>query len=104
MEGHFEVRTEWGARFTAFGRVPFRIGDKVAAAVRPEGIRLQAQGGAEAWRGVVETAQFLGEAVEYRVKIANQVLRARCDRSQPFAAGDAVVIELRDQACTILAD
>ena len=48
--------------------------------------------------------QVLGDAVEYRVKIRDRVLRARCDRSRQFAVGDTVVIELRSQACTVVAD
>jgi iron(III) transport system ATP-binding protein len=100
----FDVRTAWGGRFAAVGRVPFKTGDKAAAAIRPEGIRLIARAGEDAWRGVIETAQFLGEAVEYRIAVGDRILRARCDRSQQFAAGAAVAIELRDEACTILAD
>jgi len=100
----FEVRTQWGGRFAALGRVPFQTGDRVAAAIRPEGIGLTARAGAGAWGGVVETVQFLGEAVEYRIAVGGELLRARCDRSRQFAAGDAVALELREQACTILAD
>jgi ABC-type Fe3+/spermidine/putrescine transport system ATPase subunit len=103
----FELVTDWGAPLTALGRLPFATGDHVTAAVRPEGVRLAARGddrGSDPWAGVVETVQFLGDAVEYRVKVRDLVLRARCDRSQQFAAGDAVIIELRSQACTVVAD
>jgi iron(III) transport system ATP-binding protein len=106
---YFEVRTEWGAHFAAFGRISFNVGDRVTAAIRPEGIRPIASSigrphGSDAWAGIVETAQFLGEAIEYRVKVGDQFLRTRCDRSHKFAVGDAVHIELRDEACTLLAD
>src|SRR5262249_60878186 len=45
MEGgvecfRFEVETDWGAPLSAFGRVPFKSGDRVTTAVRPEGVRL----------------------------------------------------------------
>jgi iron(III) transport system ATP-binding protein len=109
----FEVETDWGAPVAAFGRVPFAVGDRVTAAVRPEGVRLASrQAGRDRatdhaldpWAGVVETVQFLGDAVEYQLKIRDRVLRARCDRSQHFAVGDPVFIELRDKACTVVAD
>jgi len=105
----FEVETDWGAPVAAFGRVAFPVGDRVSAAVRPEGVRLAArQDGADRasdpWAGVVETVQFLGDAIEYRLKVREQVLRARCDRGSQFKVGDPVLIELRAKACTVVAD
>src|SRR5262245_46553454 len=84
----FEVATDWSAPITALGRMPFAAGERVTAAVRPEGVRLAPRGDGRAsdpWAGVVETVQFLGDAVEYRVKVRDRVLRARCDRSRQFA-------------------
>ena len=105
----FEMETGWGARFTAFGRVPFAAGDLVTAAVRPEGISLAASrdGGdlaSDRWAGVVESVQFLGDAIEYFVRIRDSVMRARCDRDQQFAVGETVFVELRSRACTVVAD
>jgi len=103
------VETDWGAPVTAFGRTPFTAGDRVTAAVRPEGVRLASNHhgcdrASDPWAGVVETVQFLGDAVEYELKIRDRVLRARCDRGQQFKVGDRVFIELRDTACTVVAD
>jgi ABC-type Fe3+/spermidine/putrescine transport system ATPase subunit len=103
----FEVATDWDAPITALGRVQFAAGGRVIVAVRPEGVRLvprRDDRASDTWAGVVETVQFLGDAVEYRVRVRDRILRARCDRSQQFAVGDAVVIELRSQACTVVAD
>jgi iron(III) transport system ATP-binding protein len=105
----FEMETGWGAPFTAFGRVPVSVGDRVTPAVRPEGISLVAgrDGGAPAsdrWAGEVESVQFLGDAIEYIVRLHDTVLRARCDRSRQFAVGDPVFVELRSKACTVVAD
>ncbi len=105
----FEMETGWGARFTAFGRVPFSTGNLVTAAVRPEGISLAANrdGGDTAsnpWVGVVESAQFLGDAIEYFIRVRDTMMRARCDRGQQFAVGETVFVELRDKACTIVTD
>jgi iron(III) transport system ATP-binding protein len=103
----FELQTDWGASFTAFGRIEPVAGKRVTTAVRPEGIRLMAQvrePGAGLWTGVIESVQFLGDAVDYRVRVRDHLLRTRCDRSQHFQVGDAVVIELRSKACTVLVD
>jgi len=103
----FELQTDWGAPITAYGRAAFAPGDRVTAAVRPEGVRIASNAADHAshqWAGVVETAQFLGDAIEYRIKIGSHVLRARCERGQQFAMDDAVVVELRSKACTVLAD
>jgi len=105
----FDVETDWGGRLAALGRASFDVGDRVTAAIRPEGIRPVApeygrDQGAGAWGAIVETAQFLGEAIEYRLSVGDQVLRTRCDRGRQFVAGDRVFMELRDEACTILAD
>jgi iron(III) transport system ATP-binding protein len=100
----FEVETEWGARFAAIGRTRFDPGDLVTAAIRPEGVSLTTAAGAGAWAASVETAPFLGDAIEYRLRIAGQVLRARGDRFRKFAVGDRVGIELLDLSCTVVAD
>jgi iron(III) transport system ATP-binding protein len=106
---NFELETAWGAPFTAFGRAAVAAGGRITAAVRPEGIRLAAApeaggGPADPWAGEVESAQFLGDAVYYRVRIRDQVLKARCDRSRHFRVGDAVAVDLRSRACTVLSD
>ena len=103
----FEAETGLGAPFAAQGRVPFAVGDRVSAALRPEGVRLAPPGGAAtgAWFGVVESVQFLGDAVVYFVKVRDVVLRARSGRGgRRFVAGDAVAIDLRSEACTLVAD
>jgi iron(III) transport system ATP-binding protein len=104
----FETETDWGAPLTAFGRVRFAEGARVTAAIRPEGVRLASPDDAarapDPWAGVVDTVQFLGEAIEYRLKVRDRMLRARCPRSQHFQVGQPVFIELRDKACTVVAD
>jgi ABC-type Fe3+/spermidine/putrescine transport system ATPase subunit len=84
-------------------------GDQVSVAVRTEGMALSANhegrdSATDPWAGVVESVQFLGDSMEYYVKIRNVSLRTRSDRSQNFRVGDPVFIELRSEACTIVAD
>jgi ABC-type Fe3+/spermidine/putrescine transport system ATPase subunit len=104
----FDLETDWGAPIAAFGRIAFAAGTTITAALRPEGIGVLPSKGqplnSGAWTGVIETAQFLGDSIEYQIKIRDRLLRARCDRSQQFAVGDNVVIEVRSKACTVLVD
>ena len=104
----FGAETFWGARFDAMGRVPFHPGDRVSAALRPEGVQVIPRvetGTEDAWSGAIESVQFLGDAVVYFVRLRDVLLRARSDRGgHRFAAGDAVRIELRSEACTLVAD
>jgi iron(III) transport system ATP-binding protein len=104
----FEARTAWDARFTAFGRTPIQSGASAVAAIRAEGIKLvPAQPGSgrdPAWMATVETAHFMGDTIEYRVRVGGCVVRARCDRAPRLSVGDRVDIELRSEACTVLPD
>jgi iron(III) transport system ATP-binding protein len=105
----FEAETSWGAPITAFGRVWLPAGDRVSAAIRPEGIQLSSgrdgeDGTSDPWAGVVETVQFLGDAFDYQIRIRDQVLRARCGRALQFKTGDAVHVSIRDRACAIVTD
>ncbi len=105
----FALETGWGAPFEAVGRVPFAARDRVTAALRPEGISLApprqgGDGAPDPWRGVVESVQFLGDAVEYWLRVQEVTLRARGARGRQFAVGDPVTIALRSEACTVLAN
>jgi iron(III) transport system ATP-binding protein len=104
----FAVKTAWGAQFAAFGRSPVLTGNPATAAIRAEGISLVApkpQTDPEPhWRGSVEAAQFVGDAIEYRVRVRDHVMRAKCDRGQKFSVGDTVDLELGSQACSVIAE
>jgi iron(III) transport system ATP-binding protein len=104
----FEARTAWDARFTAFGRSPIECGASAVAAIRPEGIKLvqsRPQSGLDsAWMATVETAHFMGDTIEYRLRVGDCAVRARCDRANRLSIGDRVDVELRSEACTVLAD
>ena len=100
----FEARTAWNARFTAYGRSPVESGANATAAIRAEGIKLVPPQSIQdpGWIATVETVHFMGDTIEYRLRVGDCVVRARCDRTYRFSVGDRVDIEFRSQACTIL--
>jgi iron(III) transport system ATP-binding protein len=104
----FNLETDWGAPMVAFGRNAIAAGTTITAALRPEGIGVLPSEGqtlnSEGWTGVVETAQFLGDSIEYQIRIRGRLLRALCGRNQQLAVGDNVIIEVRSKACTVLTD
>ena len=90
-------------RVGAGGLVP---GKPVALSVRPHEIELVAADAAGAVRGTVERASFLGEAMDYQVRLTDgdlvlRVTAAAAPRRQP---GAAVALRIPPGACVPLAD
>jgi iron(III) transport system ATP-binding protein len=58
---------------------PLQAGADVVLTVRPEGVELSetATPGINAWRGTVDQKVFLGEAIDFRVRIGDRLLLSR---------------------------
>jgi iron(III) transport system ATP-binding protein len=85
-------------------------GARVALSIRPHDITLatpaEAAGpGVNALRGTVQRASFLGDGVDYQVRLANSdvVLRVAAPASQRLRAGDPVDLRIDPAACVALA-
>jgi iron(III) transport system ATP-binding protein len=72
------VESELGG-VTALATQPMRAGDAVVLTVRPEDVELSewTAAGVNTWEGVVDQKVFLGEAVDFRVRVGSRVLLAR---------------------------
>jgi len=72
------VASEIGA-VTALATEPMRVGADVVLTVRPEDVELSetAATGINAWRATVDQKVFLGEAIDFRVRIGERVLLSR---------------------------
>jgi ABC-type Fe3+/spermidine/putrescine transport system ATPase subunit len=81
-------------------------GHSATAAIRAEGIGVVPSKSqphqAGDWQGTVEAAQFIGDAMEYRVRVKDNIFRVKCDRGQKFEIHDTVDLELRSSACTVI--
>ena len=85
-----------GRQVRAVGAARPAPGDKVRLVVRPETVTLAARGGPGA-AGTVLTRTFLGEKVEYEVRIGDetlQVTRPTGGADARFVVGDAVAVQL----------
>jgi len=64
---------------TALATLPMRVGDAVVLTVRPEDVELSEGtiAGLNTWNATVDQKVFLGEAIDFRVRIENRVLLSR---------------------------
>ena len=82
----------------------------MALSIRPHQIRLGvpavAGDGANAFRGIVRRAAFLGDSVDYEVAVADSdlVLRAAAAPTPRFEVGAAVGLRIDPEACVPLAE
>ncbi len=101
----------------AHGHVRLRVatadlepGARVALSIRPHQLRLgepgAAAGGANAFRGTVRRAAFLGDSVDYEIAVADSdlVLRAAAAPTPRFEVGAAVGLRIEPAACVPLAE
>ena len=85
-------------------------GARVALSIRPHQLRLgepgAAAGGANAFRGTVRRAAFLGDSVDYEIAVADSdlVLRAAAAPIPRFEVGAAVGLRIEPAACVPLAE
>jgi iron(III) transport system ATP-binding protein len=98
----------------AVGRLELRVGAggmtpgaRVAVSVRPHDIALGAADRApgNTLRGVVQRASFLGDSVDYQVRIADSdvVLRVTAAATRRLRAGEPVTVSIDPAACVALA-
>jgi iron(III) transport system ATP-binding protein len=81
-------------------------GDKVTLSIRPENIRVHTEEPATVniFAGVVERLMFLGEYLDCRVRVGEQVLLTRQHPSSSVAQGEHVYAELPVDLCSVLSD
>jgi iron(III) transport system ATP-binding protein len=92
-------------------RAPERLvadGDRVVILVRPEHVRLHATDGtgrsqpAGGWTGQIVDRSFLGEVMDYLVRVGNQDIRARSHPAPLLEVGTVVRVELPPEQCSVL--
>jgi iron(III) transport system ATP-binding protein len=103
-EGHYRVRTEIGD-LTVLATEPFKAEDKVLVSVRPEDVGLveaKPDANVNVWKGTVDQKVFLGEVVDFQVKLGDRALFSRQHPSLRTPIGQPIYVQLDPDKCVAL--
>jgi iron(III) transport system ATP-binding protein len=104
-EGRYRVRTEIGD-LSVLATEAFSADDKVLISVRPEDVELsEARPGADVRNvreGIVDQKIFLGEVVDFQVKLGSRMLLSRQHPSLRTPIGNPVFMQLDPEKCVAL--
>jgi iron(III) transport system ATP-binding protein len=78
-----------------------RAGERVMLSIRPEDVELSEARpeGANVWQGRVDQKVFLGEFVDFQVKLADRILLSRRHPSLRTPIGDPIWVKLYPEKC-----
>jgi iron(III) transport system ATP-binding protein len=81
-----------------------RADERVAISVRPEDVELAEDRplGANVWEGCVDQKVFLGEAVDFQVKVGARTLLSRRHPTLRTKVGDTIFVQLNPEKCVVL--
>jgi len=103
-EGLYRVRTEIGD-LTVLATERLAAQDKVLVSVRPEDVELnESKPGTDrnVWQGLVDQKVFLGEVVDFQVKLGTRTLLSRQHPSLRTPIGNPIFIQLDPEKCVAL--
>jgi len=91
----YEVATAAGP-VRGFGTRGLSAGSSVTVGIRPEHLHILTSDSdpraAHAWRGTVTAREFLGDSIEYRVSVADCVLKVKANPSINVSTGTEVLV------------
>ena len=101
--GFYLVRTEIGD-IDVRTLQELRADERVALSVRPEDIELAEArpDGGNVWEGRVDQKVFLGEAVDFQVKVGTRTLLSRRHPTLRTKVGDAIFVQLNPEKCVVV--
>ncbi len=101
--GVYRIRSEVG-ELTVRGADPLEAGARVVVSVRPEDISLSETRpqGENVLQGTVHTKVFLGESVDFEVKVASRTLLSRAHPSLGTRVGHPIHLSLDPEKCVAL--
>jgi len=97
------VRTEIGD-VTVSAVHELRLDERVALSVRPEDVELSEARpvGDNVWEGRVEQKVFLGEAVDFQVKVGGRMLLSRRHPTLRTKVGETIFVQLNPHKCVAI--
>ena len=102
--GHYVcISTEIG-ELTVQTVLDLRPDERVALSIRPEDVELSETRpfGDNVWEGRVDQKVFLGEAVDFQVKVGARTLLSRRHPTLRTKVGDAIYVQLNPEKCIAL--
>jgi iron(III) transport system ATP-binding protein len=101
--GCYLVRTEIGD-VNVMSAQALHVEERVALSVRPEDVELSEirPPGDNVWEGRVDQKVFLGEAVDFQVKVGARTLLSRRHPTLRTRVGDAIFVQLNPEKCVAL--
>jgi len=103
-----EVITDDGVTLTGCGR-ELKKGDEVDVAIRPESIKFLSPAEAKTvpldpnlYEAEVVRASYIGELIDYQLKIKNHLIRARGEVRTPYAVSERIAIKLDPDQLAVL--
>ena len=102
--GHYVgIRTEIGD-VNVHAMQELRTGERVAVSVRPEDVELSETrpAGDNVWEGRVDQKVFLGEALDFQVKVGTRTLLSRRHPTLRTKVGEAIFVQLNPEKCVVL--
>jgi len=104
-DGHLIVDSPIGA-VTVANPVACAVGDKVTLSMRPENLMVyetrEAAGAANVFEGKVFTKVFLGETLDFQIKVNEQVVLARVHPAHKTPVGGTIFFSVDPQRCIAL--
>jgi iron(III) transport system ATP-binding protein len=101
--GCYVIRTEIG-EVTVISEHELGADEHVAISVRPEDVELSEARppGDNVWEGCVDQKVFLGEAVDFQVRIGARTLLSRRHPTLRTKVGDTIFVQLNPEKCVVL--
>jgi iron(III) transport system ATP-binding protein len=103
--GHYRIGTELG-ELCAWSMEPLKARDAVTLSVRPEDITLSEErpAGGNVCEGAVEAKVFLGESVDFQVRVGGRLLLVRAHPSLRTPIGHAIYLSIDARKCVAVQD
>jgi len=105
LEHHFHVSTASGDMLS-YSAEALAVGDRVILSIRPEDCELSEDPpeGVNVWQGTVSQKVFVGESVDFQVKIGERILLARAHPRLRTRVGQPVFVRVEPEKCVALRD
>ena len=105
LDHHFRVSTASGDML-AYSTDPLSVGDRVVLSIRPEDCELSEERpvGINVWQGMVSQKVFIGEAVDFQIKIGERLLLARAHPRLRTPIGQPIFVRVEPEKCVALGD